>query len=122
MNVQLNVVTLTKRLANMIVPFVGQLPQFGISGLVLSEGKLLHRLGVERAKNPIRVIDLYELPHRSKLKLANVPRAITAQLPIINESKIDCWFHFSTGICSRPRNSLPSANGRRHLHGRKLGQ
>ncbi len=79
--------------------------------------------------NAIRVVDLNELSHGLKLKLANITGAIAAQLPIINESEIDCGFHFSAALQDLPvlwsklgNFWLRLPNERQHLHQHILGQ
>ena len=56
--------------------------------LVLPESNLLHYFSVERAVDAEFVVDSDQPAQRFELQLTNVARAVTAQLPIINQGKV----------------------------------
>src|SRR5207247_1066072 len=69
---QLNVVSLLKSFAHVIVPGLSRDFQFGVIGCERSESELLHEVGEKRGCGPVLSINLQQRSHRPELNLLDV--------------------------------------------------
>ena len=110
MQVQLNVVPLAKRLNHHLFPFVCDCLQLGVTRLVVPIDELLHHFDIERTSDPVIVEDLRQPPHGLKLENSWVPRAISADFPVIHEREVDYRFHKNSLLPPRSRACASGTN------------
>jgi len=84
MQMQLDVMTLTKSRADVLVPVIGERFQLRMLTFKLSEPHLLHQVGKKRGARAELCIDLQQPAQRRELNLLDIAGAVTAQFPVMS--------------------------------------
>ena len=88
---KLSVVAAAKSISYVVVPGIGQRPEFRMTHLLGPERQLLCDFDHETAAGSMLFEDPEQFLHRLELQLADVSGTIAAQFPIVCECQIYLW-------------------------------